>query len=132
MRPLTDRELDAYNMLPRPLAGRVRIVKVPVLTPGTAGMTLGRFVLLTNDTDRDGTCQLLAHELVHVRQWHELGAPRFLFRYLRSYAQQLVRHRHHQRAYRAITFEVEAYNVADVWMRMDRISVAGGEIPTGR
>lgn len=115
MRALTDSELEAYDVLPRLLAERVRIVKVPLLAPGTAGMTLGRFVLLSTDTDHDGTRQLLAHELVHVRQWHELGVPRFLYRYLRSYAKQLVRHRHHQRAYRSITFEVEAYDEAEAW-----------------
>ena len=33
----------------------------------------------------DGTRKLLAHELVHVRQYHELGMVRFLARYLRDY-----------------------------------------------
>jgi hypothetical protein len=114
-RRLTEQELHGYDVLPRPLAERVRVVSVPVLVPGTSGMTLGRFVLLVGDTDRDGTRKLLAHELVHVRQWHELGTPRFLVRYLTGYLRGLVRHRRHRRAYRAIPLEIEAYALADAW-----------------
>ena len=114
-RRLTPAELAAYDVLPRTLAERVRVQRVPVLAPGASGMTIGRWVFVTSDTDRSGTRKLLAHELVHVRQWHELGAPRFLVRYLASYARQLVRHRSHRRAYRAIGLEVEAYDEADTW-----------------
>jgi hypothetical protein len=102
-------------VLPRALAERVRVLRVPFLMPGTSGMTLGRVVLVVGDDDHDGTRKLLAHELVHVRQWHELGAPRFLVRYLGSYAVQLIRRRRHRRAYRAISLEVEAYDLADAW-----------------
>ena len=45
---------------------------VPVLTPGIAGMTLGRWILLRRGHEHDRG--LIAHELVHVRQWRELGA----------------------------------------------------------
>jgi len=114
-RRLTDTELAAYDVLPRALAQRVRIVKVPALAPGTSGMTIGRFVFVTSDETLDGTRKLLAHELVHVRQWHELGVVRFLHRYLASYFRQLVRHRAHHRAYRSIGLEVEAYDLADAW-----------------
>lgn len=114
-RRLTEAELAAYDVLPRALAERVRVQKVPFLAPGTSGMTLGRWVLVTTDADQQGTRKLLAHELVHVRQWHELGAFRFLVRYLASYARQLARHRSHRRAYRAITFEAAAYDEADAW-----------------
>lgn len=114
-RRLTDVELAAYDVLPRALAARVRVQKVPFLAPGTSGMTLGRWVLLTTDDDRTGARKLLAHELVHVRQWHEHGAVRFLARYLGSYVRQLARHRRHARAYRNIGFEIEAYDEADAW-----------------
>ena len=114
-RCLNERELIAYDVLPRGLAERVRIIRVPMLTRGTSGMTLGRFVLLTSAENQEGTRKRLAHELVHVRQWHELGAARFLLRYLASYAGALARHRRHHRAYRAIQFEVEAYELADMW-----------------
>jgi hypothetical protein len=114
-RRLTERELDAYDVLPRAVAQRVRIIRVRVLPPGASGMTLGRFVLVLGDTDHDGTRTLLAHELVHVRQWHELGTVRFLVRYLGGYLRALARHRRHFRAYRAIPLEVEAYERAAAW-----------------
>jgi hypothetical protein len=115
LRSLSPTELDAYAPLPRALAMRVRVVRVPLLAPGTAGMTLGRFVLLVRDEPADGTSALLAHELVHVRQWHELGVLRFLWQYLGAYASNLVRLRSHDRAYRAIPLEVEAYDFAREW-----------------
>ena len=43
-------------------------------------MTLGRWILLRRGHEHDRG--LIAHELVHVRQWRELGAVRFLVRYL--------------------------------------------------
>jgi hypothetical protein len=115
VRTLNDRELAAYDVLSRELAERVRVIRVPFLLPGTSGMTLGRFVLVVGDEDHDGTRKLLAHELVHVRQWHELGKARFLGCYVASYLVQLVRHRRHRRAYFAIGLEVEAYDLADAW-----------------
>ena len=48
-------------------------------------VTLGRDVCFRPDvfrlTDRRGLA-LVAHECIHVRQYRELGAPRFLARYL--------------------------------------------------
>lgn len=119
-RRLTEAELAAYDVLPRALAERVRVQRVPFLAPGTSGMTLGRWILVTTDADHAGTRTLLAHELVHVRQWHELGAPRFLARYLASYLRHLVRHRRHHHAYRAIGLEVEAYAEAAAWAAVAR------------
>jgi Domain of unknown function (DUF4157) len=85
---------------------RARLVTVPVLTPGIGGMTLGRWILLRrgHEHDRD----LIAHELVHVRQWRELGAVRFLLRYLGAYARGRLRGLGHQGAYEAIPLEAEA------------------------
>ena len=68
MRMLEPAELAAYDLIDRQLAARVRIVRVPMLPPGASGMTVGRFVFLTRDDDRTGRRELLAHELVHVRQ----------------------------------------------------------------
>ena len=114
-RRLNEIELAAYDVLPRALAERARIVRVPVLAPGSSGVTIGRFVFVTSDEVHDGTRKLLAHELVHVRQWHELGVFWFLVRYLASYTHQLMRLRKHRKAYRAIVLEVEAYDLADEW-----------------
>ena len=36
-------------------------------------MTLGRFIFLTSDEDRSGGNELLAHELVHTRQFSKGG-----------------------------------------------------------
>jgi hypothetical protein len=85
---------------------RARLVVVPVLTPGIAGVALGRWVLLRrgHEHDRD----LIAHELVHVRQWRELGPVRFLLRYLGAYAGGRRRGLGHQAAYEAIPLEAEA------------------------
>jgi len=69
-------------------------------------MTLGRWILVRRGHERDRA--LVAHELVHVRQWRESGAPRFLGRYLTSYLRLRFRGLRHWDAYRAIPFEEEA------------------------
>ena len=89
---------------------RARIVDVSWLTPGVAAMTLGRLILLRRDHAGDGA--LLAHELVHVRQWRELGATRFLWRYLGAYGRGRAAGLGHQQAYEAIPLEVEARELA--------------------
>ncbi len=119
-RRLNERELDAYDHIPRALAEQVVVIRVPVVMPGMSAMTVGRRVFVLSDEDHDGTRKLLAHELVHVRQWHELGIARFLARYYSSYLRQLVRHRRHHAAYRAIGLEVEAYDLADEWASSHR------------
>jgi hypothetical protein len=99
-----------YPLVPPADVARARIVDVPRLTPGVAAMTLGPMILLRRD-HRDDTA-LLAHELVHVRQWRELGVPRFLWRYLGSYARGRAAGLSHQGAYEAIPLEVEARELA--------------------
>ena len=51
---------------------------------------------------------LLVHELVHVRQWGELGVIRFLWRYLSGYLGGRWKGLGHHAAYLAIPLEVEA------------------------
>lgn len=116
MRRLTAAELDAYDVVPRALATRVRIQRVPFLAPGSNGMTIGRVVFLRNDGVYDGSRKIIAHELVHVRQYYELGLLRFLARYLSGYARALWKHRRHRAAYYAIPFEEQAYAEADAWL----------------
>lgn len=82
---------------------------------GSSGMAVGRYVLLRTDNDRSGNRKLLAHELVHVRQWHESGSWAFLRAYLGDYFRGLRRHRRHRDAYRAIRAEQEARAEADAW-----------------
>ena len=85
---------------------RVRIVVVPFLTPGVAAMTLGRVVLVRRGQERN--LGLLAHELVHVGQWRELGTARFLHHYLADYLRGRRAGLSHWAAYRAIALEVDA------------------------
>ena len=115
MRRLEGPEIQSYDVLSRELAERVRIVRVPVLPFGSSGMAVGRFVLLRTDNDRSGNRKLLAHELIHVRQWHEAGCWAFLWAYLGDYLRGLKHHRRHRDAYLAIRAEREAFALADIW-----------------
>ena len=85
---------------------RARVVVVPVLTPGVAAMTLGRWILVRNRHQSD--VGLLAHELVHVEQWRTHGVVGFLRDYLGAYVRGRRAGLGHQAAYRAIPFEAEA------------------------
>ena len=115
MRRLEGPEIQSYDVLSHELAERVRIVRVPVLPFGSSAMAVGRFVLLRTDNDRSGNRKLLAHELVHVRQWHEAGCWAFLWAYLGDYFRELKRHRCHRDAYLAIRAQREAFAEADDW-----------------
>jgi hypothetical protein len=57
--------------------------------------------------------RLIAHELVHARQWKTHGLVGFLGRYLADYLRGRLRRLNHREAYRAISLEAEAYEVAD-------------------
>lgn len=115
MRRLTAEEVAGYDLVPAEIARRARVQKVPVLAPGTAGMTLGRLILVLRDDDRSGRRPLLAHELVHVEQYADLGRARFLWRYLREYVSNLLRLRRHRQSYLAVSFETEARAATDRW-----------------
>ena len=52
---------------------------------------------------------LINHELIHHRQQLELLILPFYLLYALHYLINLIRYRHHDRAYRAIIFEREAY-----------------------
>ena len=115
MRRLTPAEIARYDLVPPDVARRARVQKVPVLSPGTAGMTVGWLILVLRDDDRSGRRALIAHELVHVGQYAQLGAVGFLRRYLREYFANLWRLRSHLKAYMAISFEAEARAEAARW-----------------
>jgi len=117
VRRLTAQEIAAYDLVPADLARRARVQKVPFLAPGSHGMTVGRLILVLRDDDRSGQRTLLAHELVHVEQYAELGVVRFLRRYIGEYARNLRQLRNHRQAYLAISFEAEARAAAEQWRR---------------
>ncbi|MFV0524299.1 MAG: hypothetical protein ACK5RL_07375 [Acidimicrobiales bacterium] len=114
-RRLSADEIGRYDVLPAQLAVRVRVIRVPRPPGPFVGITLGRFVLLARDVPVDAPSGLLAHELVHVRQWHELGVVGYLWGYLGDFGRQVRRHRSWLRAYRDIRAEREARHIASAW-----------------
>lgn len=103
-------ELGRFERVPPEDRSRARVVVVPWLPRAIDAITLGRFVVVRRGLERDRA--LLAHELVHVRQWRELGVAHFLARYLGAYARGRRNGLAHQAAYEAIPLEVEARGVA--------------------
>lgn len=85
--------------------GAVLVVGGPV-PRGSAAMTLGRFVMIRRGREDDE--YLLAHELVHVRQYRERGVLRFLAGYLGRYLLLRLGGWSHQDAYRRLPEEIEA------------------------
>lgn len=116
-RNLEREEIDTFSHVASGVLGRVRLVRTNLLPPAADGMTVGRFVFLRGDRIHDRSSTLLAHELVHVRQFAELGAVKFFMVYLGSYFSNLVRLRNHRQAYLAIPLEVEARREADEWKK---------------
>jgi hypothetical protein len=106
VRRLDADERAAFLHVPAVDVARARVVLAPVLTPGVAAMSWGRWILVRRGHEHDRS--LLAHELVHVRQWRELGAVRFLWRYVGAYLRGRRRGLRHHEAYLAIPLEREA------------------------
>ena len=78
-------------------------------------MTVGKRIYLAPglaDGDPARLGRLLVHELVHVRQWADAGAFRFLRRYAVDYLTGRVRGRSHTESYHGIRYEVEARRIA--------------------
>lgn len=73
--------------------------------PGSAGITLGRLVIVRR---RSESARLLRHELIHVRQYTNMGAVRFVVRYVGQYVRWRIRGYPHLGAYRRIPQEIEA------------------------
>ena len=82
----------------------------PFLMPGVIAITLGRRIYVRKEIDE----RLLKHELVHVRQVNRLGLFRFVVQYAYEFIRNLIRERSFDRAYRAISFEREAYEAEDL------------------
>jgi len=78
----------------------------PFLHRNTIAITLGRRIYIAAGHASDA---LLRHELAHVRQAGELGVARFLWRYVAEYLRNRRRGMPHDAAYRAISFEAEAF-----------------------
>lgn len=74
--------------------------------PGAAAITIGSVVSIRQRFVDDD--HLLRHELVHVRQWRELGFVRFGLIYLSSYLRSRWDGYGHWAAYHRIPLEIEA------------------------
>ncbi len=84
---------------------------------GIAATTLVRWVFIDPDVlrrDPSVVGKLIIHELVHVRQFSELGLARFFRRYLSDYLRARLRGLDHREAYLQIDLEVEARHQADL------------------
>lgn len=89
---------------------------LPLIGSRADAMTLYRTVLIHpaiwDDVEAGRRRELIAHELVHVRQWVEDGPFRFLTRYLGDYLTLRALGCRHDAAYRNIRYEWAAYSEA--------------------
>jgi Domain of unknown function (DUF4157) len=102
--------LEGYTGGVRLERGEGYVLVIGIAAPGATATTLGSVIFMRERGVGDG--RLLRHELEHVRQWRELGALRFLRRYLGAYFWWRVRGHSHWDAYRRIPLEIEAEWVA--------------------
>jgi len=78
--------------------------------PGNVvAITLGRRIWIAPELTDAQRELVLRHEMVHVRQMARLGVIVFLARYLGEYVGNRFRGMGHDGAYRAISFEREAF-----------------------
>ena len=84
----------------------ISVVAAPLSASPPIAITLGRRIYFAEGHASDA---LLRHELVHVRQAGELGVLRFVWRYVAEYLRNRHRGMPHDDAYRAISFEAEAF-----------------------
>ena len=122
---LADREWDSLRLrlLVLPVQPElVRVLPAPRVLRGIWGdgiraMTL-RHTIFVDPPVLGGTMvgsrSLLVHELVHVRQWFELGVLGFVWKYLGGYLRGRLSGRGHREAYLGIELEVEARRLADL------------------
>ncbi len=82
--------------------------------PGIQAMTVSRWIFVDPralNGDRARLSLLIIHELVHVRQWSDLGVLGFLGRYLGDYLRGRRDGLSHRDSYMAIPLEVEARRI---------------------
>jgi hypothetical protein len=80
-----------------------------------AAMTLPWAIYVRNDVlvgESSRLARLISHELVHVRQWQQLGIMRFLRLYLSDYLGGRREGLSHNQAYLAISLEMEARRIS--------------------
>lgn len=121
IRKLTTDERAQYDHVPEQDLRQTILVRIPPMIGPYRGLTIGRLVLLAEAVPANKPSALLAHELVHVRQFREQGLPRFTWRYNSAFVAGLVRLRSWNKAYLAIPAEVEARQLTGKWARRARL-----------
>jgi len=116
-RRLNAAELASYTHIRPDVAARARIKTLRWMPGSFQGITLGRYIYLTTPELDDGSSRLLAHELVHVQQYADIGVLGFYLRYLTYFARALRVERRWMPAYRVIPAEVEARALTTQWVR---------------
>jgi hypothetical protein len=92
--------------------------------PGSDAITVWRLISVRRRAADDA--HLMRHEREHLRQWRELGVPRFLARYLGAYVGWRAKGFGHRAAYRLIPLEVEAEQAAvDAGHAAEQAAAAG-------
>ena len=114
-RVLDHNEIQGFSHVADGVLERVRLIRTNLLPPAADGMTIGRFVFLRDDNISKSGSSLIAHELVHVRQFAEMGAFRFFSAYLSAYFKNLWRLKNHRQAYLQIPLEQEARAETERW-----------------
>ncbi len=74
-----------------------------------AGMAIFPFILIKYPELKHDR-QIINHELIHLRQQLELLILPFFLLYISNYLINLLKYRNHDRAYKNIVFEREAYS----------------------
>lgn len=100
-----------FTHVPQIDVERARLIPVPVWVPGVTATTIGPWIFIQRGRTRDR--RLIAHELVHVRQWRDQGPFRFLRGYLLAYLANRRSGLGHWDAYAEIPAEQEARALAD-------------------
>lgn len=96
------------------LRGPRAAIAAIALKDRASGITLGHKVYIhARHFGEDDTLPmpLVVHELVHVVQFLRDGTPRFLARYLRDYARNLIQGMSDYDAYLNIPYEIEARQI---------------------
>ncbi|MBF6608173.1 MAG: hypothetical protein ITG00_05500 [Flavobacterium sp.] len=86
----------------------ILIVNRYLVPKGYRGITVFPFVIICNQEDGNDEV-FINHEKIHLRQQAELLIVGFFVWYLTDYLIGLLRFQNHEKAYRHIIFEREAY-----------------------
>jgi len=84
----------------------------PFLLKGVVAITLARWIFLAEEIEKrseEYIDKTVRHELTHVQQVNRVGFLRFLVRYGLEFVKHFWHERNLDRAYRKISFEVEAW-----------------------